>query len=152
MQIPKNFTPGPWGADPDADGYGVHGGYCIRNDLGLVLAVTIGDVPSLREAEKANAALLALAPQMAAELLSLRADVTRLTASLAAAEAEAGRLRGDVVRAAEDMRLAAMEAALARLTPLNVPADWTEYARTRAEAAGQVAAAILKVPLPQVAS
>lgn len=34
------------------------------------------------------------APAMAAELTALRADVTSLTASLAAAEGEAGRLRG----------------------------------------------------------
>jgi hypothetical protein len=90
VEIPEGYLDGPWSKDVEPVGYGGEDGYCIRDYRGFVLAVTIGDVPELRDTEAANAALIALAPQMAAELLALRADVTRLTASLAAAERGAG--------------------------------------------------------------
>lgn len=84
VEIPEGYLDGPWSKDVEPVGYGGEDGYCIRDYRGLVLAVTIGDVPELRDTEAANAALIALAPEMAAELLALRAEVARLTATLEA--------------------------------------------------------------------
>lgn len=82
IDIPKNFTPGPWQVGPTSDEPGLPEIAIVTPD-GACPAVAI----PLGKATAANARLIALAPNMAAELTALRADVQRLTDALAAAEA-----------------------------------------------------------------
>ncbi|TIS78005.1 MAG: hypothetical protein E5W94_11455 [Mesorhizobium sp.] len=64
MMTPKH-TPGPWEAGSER-GYAELNGVQIRDRVGLVLAVAIGDVPELDS--KANARLIAAAPELLAAL------------------------------------------------------------------------------------
>lgn len=96
MEIPEGFTPGPWWTAARYDGRemgcaviaartdaGPLPGNPTRGMVAFASAILNTDA---RRCE-ANARLIALAPNMAAELTALRADVQRLTDALAAAEA-----------------------------------------------------------------
>lgn len=97
IEIPKNFTPGPWMVeDSDLRGWAVIHADTWGSFANVV--VRFDDETDDDPEGRANAALIALAPQMAAELLALRADVQRLTDALAAAEGEAGRLDAERYR------------------------------------------------------
>ena len=72
------FTPGPWESSSELGGYGTADEcrFAIRSDdtddqVGYVLAVTIGDTATLRKQESANASLIASAPEMYKALKSL---------------------------------------------------------------------------------
>lgn len=110
MEIPTGFTEGPWIVFAPGSTFP---GIDTRAGVSIVIfgegsfdAEMCGVQGRSEDEAKANAHLISLAPDMAAELLALRADVTRLTASLAAAEAEARRLREAVKPFARAWRVA----------------------------------------------
>lgn len=93
VEIPEGFTPGPWWTAACYDGRemgcaviaartdaGPLPGNPTRGMVAFASAILNTDA---RRCE-ANARLIALAPNMAAELTALRADVQRLTDALAA--------------------------------------------------------------------
>ena len=109
VEIPTGYTPGPWQVGVDADEYSVHREEDGRRGLswsavgpGDFEAVALVVVPSsagMDDVREANARLIALAPEMAADLAALRSQVSALTE-------ERGRLREALEWYGEQARLA----------------------------------------------
>jgi hypothetical protein len=82
-ELAGKWTPGPWEIDPDR-----RRSQCVYSDdaTGSLIARTGGKgfeyVNRARDEEDANAALIALAPDMAQAILDMQAEVERLRAAL----------------------------------------------------------------------
>lgn len=77
--IPEGYTPGPWEWAAGDVGIECSERYCdVFKDGGEHIIANINDLFDRHEGQ-ANAALIALAPRMAEEIVRLRAEIERLT-------------------------------------------------------------------------